>query len=248
LRATKVEAIKRLGLEEKQVQRFETLSRHPEIIEQVKAEARANDDLPTRTEALRMIAEEEKTARLRAAAETPALPDAKYRIIYGDPPWRYDRETHSGKGVPQKTVLASHYPPMEIEALRALPIRDLCEPDSVLFLWATSPKLPEALSVMEAWGFEYRTSMVWDKQGHMVGNYVSARHEFLLIGGRGSSVPDTKKLVDSVYSEMKTEHSRKPDYFRTLIDELYTHGKRIELFRRGAAPRGWDVWGNEARA
>jgi N6-adenosine-specific RNA methylase IME4 len=82
----------------------------------------------------------------------------------------------------------------------------------------------------------------------MVGNYVSARHEFLLIGGRGSSVPDTKKLVDSVYSEMKTEHSRKPDYFRTLIDELYTHGKRIELFRRGAAPRGWDVWGNEARA
>jgi len=115
----------------------------------------------------------------------------------------------------------------------------------VLFMWVTSPLLEESFQVIRAWGFEYKTSMVWDKVAHNVGNYVSVRHEFLLIATRGTA-PKVPRLVDSVYEEERTEHSRKPAYFRQLIDELYPEGKRVELFARGSLPDGWDAWGNEA--
>jgi N6-adenosine-specific RNA methylase IME4 len=87
--------------------------------------------------------------------------------------------------------------------------------------------------------------MVWDKVKHNVGNYVSVRHELLLICTKGSCTPDVKKLDDSVYSEERTEHSKKPEYFRNLIDKIYPNGNRIELFARGKIA-GWDVWGNES--
>jgi len=93
--------------------------------------------------------------------------------------------------------------------------------------------------------------MVWDKVKHNVGNYVSVRHEFLLICARGTP-PKVPKLVDSVYEEERTEHSRKPVYFRNLIDDLYPPDKtadrnnRVELFVRGDLPPWWDGWGNEA--
>lgn len=115
----------------------------------------------------------------------------------------------------------------------------------VLFLWVTSPLLEEAFEIIRAWGFEYKTSMVWDKIKHNVGNYVSVRHELLLICTKGKP-PKVPKLVDSVYEEERTEHSRKPDYFRDLIDALYPEGKRTELFARGALPENWTGWGDEA--
>ena len=104
--------------------------------------------------------------------------------------------------------------------------------------------LEECFPLIKAWGFKYKTSMIWDKIKHNVGNYVSVRHELLLICTKGSCTPDIKKLDDSVYSEERTEHSKKPLYFRSLIDKLYPNGNRIELFAREKA-KGWDVWGNE---
>ena len=85
--------------------------------------------------------------------------------------------------------------------------------------------------------------MVWDKVAHNVGHYVSVRHELLLICTKGQP-PKVPKLVDSVYVEERSEHSKKPEYFRDLIDELYPTGKRIELFARDTADN-WDCWGNE---
>lgn len=117
--------------------------------------------------------------------------------------------------------------------------------DAVLFLWVTSPLLEESFDVVKAWGFEYKTSMVWDKVAHNVGHYVSVRHEFLLICTKGSYTPEVKKLHDSVYEEERTGHSKKPEYFRELIDEIYPNAKRIEMFAREQHD-GWDVWGNEA--
>ena len=134
---------------------------------------------------------------------------------------------------------------MSIEELCALPVADVRADDCVLFMWTTSPKLEQAFQVIKAWGFKYKTSFVWDKVKHNFGYYNSVRHEFLLIAGHGSSTPDVKELHDSVISiERSGKHSEKPEYFRELIDKLYTTGNKVELFARNKV-EGWDTWGAE---
>lgn len=172
-------------------------------------------------------------------AERAQLPDAKYRVIYADPPWMY------GNTMPEYfNEQADHYPLMPMTELMALPVATLAEPDAVLFLWVTSPILADAFPLISAWDFTYKSSFIWDKQKHNMGHYNSVRHELLLVCTRGSCQPDTRRLFDSVVSEPRGAHSRKPVTFRTIIDTLYPHGKRIELFARERVP-GWDVFGNE---
>jgi N6-adenosine-specific RNA methylase IME4 len=176
--------------------------------------------------------------------ETPELPDGKYRVIYADPPWFYGNDQHSKKE--QDTVLSSHYPSMKDNDLLELDVDSLAAPNSVLFCWATAPRLPFALELIAAWGFEYKAQFIWDKVKHNVGYYNSVRHEILLICTRGSCLPDAKELHDSVVSIERGEHSEKPVQFRELIDKMYTHGKKIILFARPhQICKGWDVWGNE---
>lgn len=178
--------------------------------------------------------------------ETPELPESKYRVIYADPPWKYTSgDQHSREE--QKTVLSNHYPSMTIEELCDLEVGSLAAADAVLFLWTTSPLLEESFEVINAWGFNYKTNIVWDKVKHNVGHYVSVRCEHLLICTRGSCTPDSPRLYDNVVSIERTGHSEKPEYFRQLIDELYPNGNRIELFARGIVPGNWDAWGNEAK-
>ena len=174
-----------------------------------------------------------------AAANEPE----KYAVIYADPPWQYSGDQHTHEE--QETVLGDHYPSMPLRDICELPQAKLGASDCVLFLWTTSPMLPEALSVIHAWGFAYKASMIWDKVAHNVGHYVSVRHELLLIATKGQP-PKVPKLADSVYVEERGEHSRKPQYFRNLISELYPQGKRIEFFCRGKGDEGWGTWGNEA--
>ena len=168
------------------------------------------------------------------------LPEGQYRVIYADPPWQY------GNTMPEYfTEQADHYDLMTLEAICALPVKELVADDAVLFLWVTSPILEEAFQVVHAWGFEYKTSFVWDKVKHCMGHYNSVRHELLLVCVRGSCQPDEKTLFDSVVTEERpARHSQKPEVFRKFIDTLYPIGPRIELFARTAA-KGWDVWGNE---
>jgi len=179
----------------------------------------------------------------RERMEAPELPSSKYRVIYADPPWKYgndgiinnDNYGHVGR----------HYPSMSIRELCDLPVKELANEDSVLFLWVTSPLLAECFDVITAWGFEYKTSFVWDKVKHNFGHYNSVRHEFLLICTRGSCTPDELTLFDSVQTiERTNSHSQKPEEFRSIIDKLYTRGSRIELFARETYP-GWESWGNE---
>lgn len=178
--------------------------------------------------------------KLEEVKEAAALPEAKYRVIYADPPWKYGDQLTEDYG-----PVKFHYPAMTMKELCALPVRQLCETDAVLFMWVTSPLLYEAAPIIEAWGFTYKTSFVWDKIKHNMGHYNSVRHEFLLICTRGSCTPDEKQLFDSVQSIERTKHSTKPEEFRTIIDTLYPHGKRIELFARKPA-KNWDVWGNQS--
>lgn len=179
---------------------------------------------------------------LVAKLPTPELPKGKYQVIYADPPWQYGQEQHGKEE--QETVLESHYPTMPTEDICKLPVTDLVADNAVLFLWTTSPKLFEAKQVIDAWGFDYKSSMIWDKVKHNVGYYVSVRHEFLLICTKGSCLPDSNKLIDSVQTiERSNRHSEKPERFYEIIEEMYK-GKKIELFSRNKR-KNWEVWGNQ---
>jgi len=179
--------------------------------------------------------------KLKPPVVIPPLPEGKYQVIYADPPWKYAQEQHSHEK--QETVLETHYPTLETEKMCTMPVRDLVAENAVLFLWTTSPKLYEAKQLIDAWGFEYKATMIWDKVKHNVGYYVSVRHEILLICTKGSCLPDNPKLYDSVQTIERTEHSKKPEEFYKIIEDLY-HGKKIELFAR-EKHEGWDVWGDE---
>jgi N6-adenosine-specific RNA methylase IME4 len=187
----------------------------------------------------------EDNARSKKELLEQPLPEDKYRVFYADPPWTYTSgDQHSTEE--QATVLGTHYPSMTIAELCDMDIKSMAADDAVLFLWVTSPLLEEAFVVIRAWGFEYKTSMVWDKVKHNVGHYVSVRHEFILICTKGSCKPDVPTLHNSVLRIERTEHSRKPEEVRKIIDEIYPAGKRTELFARGKVPEHWDTWGNEA--
>ncbi len=205
------------------------------------------DSLSYLTEAYARLASRQEVRATAASLREdlhPADPaslvgEKKYRVIYADPPWSYDCERFGNTGDVHR-----HYPTMSLEDICALPVGEIAEDDAVLFLWVTSPMLMKAGPVIDAWGFEYKTSLVWDKQRHNFGFYVSVRHELLLLATRGSCRPDIAELEDSVVSIERNGHSEKPREFRDLINRLYTHGNRIELFARQAAP-DWDAWGNE---
>src|SRR5262252_9697461 len=184
-----------------------------------------------------------RAAIAAAAAEEGVTeePTNKYRIIYADPPWSY------GNTQPDyHTEQRDHYPVMELDEICALPVDQWIEDNAVLFLWATSPILEEAFEVVRAWGFEYKASFVWDKIKHNMGHYNSVRHEFLLVCTRGSCEPDKQQLFDSVQSiERSNKHSLKPVEFYDIIETIYTHGRKLEMFPREKR-EGWDVYGHVA--
>lgn len=183
--------------------------------------------------------------RAQLIEKVSALPEGKYRVIYADPPWKYGDER---VGIEHGGAAAAEYPTMSVTDLCALDVKSLAAENAVLFCWATFPLLPDALEVVRAWGFKYKTAIVWDKQRSNLGNYHDACAELLLICTRGSGTPDVTTRPRQVQAAKSGGHSEKPEMFRELIDSLYKAGPRIELFRRGDAPSGWVVWGNESKA
>ena len=184
----------------------------------------------------------------------PGPIEGKYRVFYADPPWQYSDKLVEGYGPAEH-----HYPTLSLDQLcgvEELPngrnlVADIeapVEDNAVLFLWSTAPMLEGALRVIRAWDFAYKTFFVWDKVKHNFGHYNSVRHEILLIAVRGSCLPDTTKLHDSVVSiERSGEHSQKPDRFRELIELMYPNGDRLEVFAR-EEHEGWKAWGNQLTA
>ena len=247
----KADIIRDAGFTQKQVERFQTMAAHPEIVEQVKAEARENDDIASRADILKRIKAEKKRQEqqesIREQIDKPKTTNhvdifttnKKYRVIYADPPWSYNDKQDTG----MLGGAVKHYTTMPLDDICALPVP--AADNAVLFMWVTSPLLEDSFKVINAWGFKYKSSFVWDKVAHNMGHYNSVRHEFLLIATKGSCTPDVKKLYDSVVSIERTDHSRKPKEFRDMIDTLYPVGERLEMFAR-EAPEGWDVWGNMA--
>jgi N6-adenosine-specific RNA methylase IME4 len=165
------------------------------------------------------------------------LPEGIYNIIYADPPWQYDfAETNNRK-------IENHYPTMTVEELCEMPLPSIVE-DALLLMWATAPKLCEAIKVINAWGFNYKTHSVWDKEIIGMGYWFRGQHELLMIATKGKfSPPDPEKRISSIYKEARTNHSRKPYFFYDWIDSAF-EGNKIELFARNKR-KGWEAWGNE---
>ena len=130
----------------------------------------------------RRVANREATAA--SLRQHLTLPEAKYRVLYADPPWSYSDKADAGSV--QSGGAEQHYPSLSIPELRALPVATICEPNAVLFLWTTVPLAPDAFTIIDAWGFTYKSMFVWDKHAHNRGHYNSVRHELLLVGVRGS--------------------------------------------------------------
>lgn len=183
----------------------------------------------------------ERTAKIRELSNFDApFPDRRFAVIYADPPWQYDFCPSSVRAV------ENHYPTMPIEDICALDVADLATPDAVLFLWAPPAFLKKALRVIEEWGFEYRSHMVWDKGKIGTGIYFRQRHELLFLAAKGKPItPAPGDQPESILRAGRGKHSQKPEEFHDLIERMYPDLPAIELFARRAR-EGWAAWGNEA--
>ena len=190
---------------------------------------------------------EHRQGRVRRPLTEGGQTIKKYSIIYADPPWQY--KVYSKKGAGRSAE--SHYPTMSIEDIRALPVGELADRDCALFLWITFPMLLDALSVIKAWGFTYKTvAFAWVKQNKKadtlfwgMGYWTRANVELCILAAKGR--PRRKSAgVHQVVLAPVEEHSKKPDIVRDKIVTLMGDLPRIELFARQTPP-GWDVWGNE---
>ena len=184
----------------------------------------------------------------------------KYKVIYADPPW-YQKAGRAfngyscGDGKQDFNASGSSrdlpYKTMPIEDICALNVRELSADDSWLFVWVTNKYLPYANQVITAWGFTYSTTLVWCKNtmGGGMGGAFGVSTEYLIVARKGR--PKPKKRIKTTWFNVKRQyvggypcHSKKPDFFRELIESV-CDGDKLEMFAR-SAPEGWDVFGNEA--
>ena len=195
-----------------------------------------------REERIEKIAEiAQGNRQLEVVADSPLAPE-KFPVIYADPPWRYEHVKTDNRAI------ENQYPTMALDEICDLPVAGIATPDAILFLWTTSPKLAESLSVVDAWGFTYRTCAVWVKDRIGMGYYFRQQHELLLVCTRGSiPVPPVEARVSSVIHGDRLEHSAKPAVVAEIIEAMYPELPKVELFCRSPRP-GWFVWGNQSYA
>ena len=174
----------------------------------------------------------------------------RYRTIYADPPWQFQNRT--GKVAPEHKRL-SRYSTMTVPEICRLPVAEAADEKSHLYLWVPNALLPEGVEVMRAWGFSYKTNIIWEKvrkdgmpDGRGVGFYFRNVTEILLFGIRGEKnrTLDPGRSQVNLLRAIKREHSRKPDEFISLIERC-SPAPFLEMFARGSR-RDWDMWGNQA--
>jgi N6-adenosine-specific RNA methylase IME4 len=176
--------------------------------------------------------------------------ERRFSTVLADPPWQFTNKT--GKVAPEHKRLA-RYGTMKLDEIMALSVERLCAPTAHLYLWCPNAMLPEGLAVMKAWGFTYKSNVVWHKvrkdggsDGRGVGFYFRNVTELVLFGVRGKNArtlaPGRRQV--NLLATRKREHSRKPDEQYAII-EACSPGPFLELFARGTR-KGWATWGNQA--
>lgn len=162
-----------------------------------------------------------------------------FPVLYADPPWEYDFPISDSRRI------ENQYPTMPIEEICKLPVRSIANDDAIIFLWVPPSFIHKGLMVLDAWGFQFRTTMVWVKPSIGPGQWVRQRHELLLIGVKGDiPTPKGKDKPDSVIEAPREEHSKKPEIMYQIIEKMYPELRKVELFSRNKR-EGWESWGNQ---
>ena len=174
----------------------------------------------------------------------------QFGTVLADPPWQFQNRT--GKMAPEHRRLA-RYETMTLDVIRNLPVQEHLSEPAHLYLWVPNALLPQGIEVLRAWGFEYKSNIVWHKvrkdggsDGRGVGFYFRNVTELVLFGVRGKNartLPPGRKQVNLI-SSRKREHSRKPDELYEVIESC-SPGPFLEMFARGKR-RNWSVWGNQS--
>jgi N6-adenosine-specific RNA methylase IME4 len=176
--------------------------------------------------------------------------DKKFKTILADPPWQFNNRT--GKVAPEHKRL-NRYSTMNLEDIKSLPVQEAADETCHLYLWVPNALLPEGLDVMKAWGFTYKTNLIWEKvrkdgepDGRGVGFYFRNVTEILLFGVKGPNVRtlDAGRRQVNLLRTQKREHSRKPDEIFQII-EACSSGPFLEMFARGTR-KDWILWGDQA--
>lgn len=176
------------------------------------------------------------------------LPDKKYNIIYADPAWKFK---YYGKSDDRYRRAEGHYTVTSLEDMKKIKIEDMADENCALFMWAIYPMLPQAIELMESWGFKFKTvAFTWVKKNKTnnkfffgMGYWTRANCEICLLGTRGKPKRINSSIPQLIIAERR-EHSRKPDEIRERIVNLLGDLPRIELFARQRI-EGWDAWGNQ---
>lgn len=165
----------------------------------------------------------------------------KYDIIVADPPWKF---ASNSKAKPGRNAMR-HYDCMSDAEICALPVKEWSAERALLLMWTTAPMLERSLAVPRAWGFRYKSQLIWVKDRIGTGFWARNRHEIVLICTRGAfPCPRPAPFPDSVIVGQQRQHSRKPDALQDRIDEAWPEARRLEMFAR--QPRlGWSAFGNE---
>jgi N6-adenosine-specific RNA methylase IME4 len=211
------------AIKAKAPERFEQIRTGEKTIREVKREMRRED----------------QEVKIKAAQDAPKPKVVKgpFDVILADPPWRYEHCEADNREI------ENQYPTATLEDI--FKHSPNAKDDSILFLWATAPKLDEALQVMKAWGFSYRSCAVWDKQKIGMGYWWRIQHELLLVGVKGSpgATPECER-VSSMFSESRGAHSKKPECVYAWIDRAFPSAVKLEMYQREVR-LGWAGWGNE---
>jgi len=220
------EAAKMLNVSERMVRTVKAIEREaPERLGEI------NSGKETATKIYKLI------KRAEPPAEPLPLPLGIYNVIYADPPWKYDFSETTTREI------ENQYSTMSLDEIKAIPIP--ADENSVLFLWATAPKLLEAIEVMQAWGYQYKSNAVWDKKIIGLGYWFRGQHELLLVGTKGHFSPPAQELrISSVIESKRTKHSKKPDLIYETLEKMFPAGKFLEMFARDSRDK-WTSWGNE---
>lgn len=171
-----------------------------------------------------------------SAISLDALPQNHFGCVYADPPWQYGNQG-------TRAATDNHYQTMTIADLCAMPVESLVADDAHLHLWTTNAFIQEAFSVIEAWGFEYRSMFIWVKPQMGIGNYWRVSHEIMLLGIRGDAKRFNNRALKSWIEADRTKHSAKPESVREMVEKA-SDGPYLELFGRKLV-KGWTVFGNQ---
>jgi N6-adenosine-specific RNA methylase IME4 len=177
------------------------------------------------------------------AIESGEMPELKglFDIISFDPPWPYEGESKEITTYdPNGRRVANPYPEMSIEQIKQIEVPS--SDNSVVFLWTTHKFLNDAFDILKTWGFQYKGTLVWDKEKMGMGAWLRMQCEFCLIGIKGKPYWDNTKYRD-IIRESRREHSRKPDSFFEMVENI-TLGRKLEYFSREKR-NGWEVFGND---